>query len=69
MSQPEIARRVGVSQASVSNEIRRLMKMAEESSLNVALTDYGDEELVEELRLLAVQLRKLNTKEEMLDQA
>lgn len=57
--QVKITDSIGVAQSTVSNEIRRFINIAESSSLGEATKMYDVDELVEELRALSVDLRKL----------
>jgi len=57
--QSEIADRVGFTQPTVSNEVNKFMGVARSSSLKEASTMYDVTELVDELRALSVDLRRL----------
>jgi len=66
--QTSIADKVGVGQATVSGEVSRFKRLARNSSLEEASRLYGVEDVIEELRSLSVELRKLNlTPKECLD--
>jgi len=57
--QTSIADRIGVSQSTVSNEVKRFIGVARSSSLEEALRMYDVAELVEELRALSVELARI----------
>jgi len=57
--QVEVADRIGVAQSTVNNDIRKFITIAESSSLEEASKTYDVGELVEELRALSVDLRRL----------
>lgn len=57
--QVEIADKIGVAQSTVNNEIRRFISIAKSSSLEEASKMYDVGELMEELRALSTDLRRL----------
>lgn len=70
LPQKSIAGRVGVGQATVSDEVSRFKQLAGNSSLEEASRLYGVQEVVEELRSLSMELNKLSlTPKECLEYA
>lgn len=60
LSQKIIAKKLGVVQATVSNEVSMFKSLVKDSSLKEASKLYNLENVVEELRALSVELHKLN---------
>lgn len=68
LTQNSIAGKLGVGQATVSDEVERFKRLAKASSLEEASKMYGVEDVVEELRSLSIELYKLNlTPKECID--